>query len=84
MMAQVKVGDQRKSTEQQGVAEEHGLDEADHCDSRRSTEGSHCDYVCPHCHRFPLEDYIWSLRSTVMAARTRRSNAIGSGRRVGQ
>ena len=25
----------------------------------RGLGGSSLSYVCPHCHRYPLEDYIW-------------------------
>ena len=24
-----------------------------------SVDGETSSYVCPHCHRYPLEDYIW-------------------------
>ena len=26
-------------------------------------------YVCPHCHRVPIEDYIWFVSRAVTAAR---------------
>ena len=42
-----------------GPAQEHGLLGADHsadCEGRR---GVTLSYVCPHCHRCPLEDCIW-------------------------
>ena len=38
--------------------------------ARTSSDGSSKDrggvtlsYVCPHCHRFPLEDYTWWISS---------------------
>ena len=43
-------------------AEQHGLLEADHRASRR-TGGVPLSYVCPHCHRYPLKDYIWWVAS---------------------
>ena len=40
--------------------EKHGFVEADHRASRRSMSVI-LSYVCPHCHRFPFEYYIWSI-----------------------
>ena len=40
-------------------APQHGHLEADHHGSRKRRGGVTLSYVCPHCHRYPLEDYDW-------------------------
>ena len=52
-----------RSTEEHCIADpaaEHGLLEADHC-AKWCGGRITLSYVCLHCHRFPIEDYIWWL-----------------------
>ena len=69
--------DQRKSTGQQILQKSTDFHEADHCAVLR--RGVTLSYVCPHCHRLPLEDYVWwSQQGTA----TSRSSATGGALRA--
>ena len=61
-------------------AEKHGLLEADRRASQRTGEGVTLPYVCPHCHRFPLEDYIWWVSSGHAIGGVQRAAASTIGR----
>ena len=66
---------ERKSIAQQILAEEHGLSLRRIIVPVGGQGGVTVSYVCPHCHRYPLDDPVWWVSSGHGSSSKKRSRS---------